>query len=199
MDDRSKVSNIIQELEEFFEIKAPDYEIAIADSREEFNRLTNRQSSESWMAGWANGSNIVVINPDKIEELTSGIHKSDSHQARIKHELAHLFYNKLSSGSHVPVWLNEGLAYYLDGRGGAPPKFEENKYAALKYFHNNFDGHVYRPGSFMVKTLLDKFGKRKLLKLIKLIRPGITENDFNNLFQKIYGFSLTEENLISLD
>lgn len=199
MDDRSKVSNIIQELEEFFEIKAPDYEIAIANSREEFNILTGRQSSEPWMAGWANGSNIVVINPDKIEELTSGIHKSDSHSNRLKHELAHLFYNKLSSGSHVPVWLNEGLAYYLDGRGGAPPKFKENKYDALKYFHNNFDGHVYRPGSFMVKALLDKFGKRKLLKLIKLIRPGITENDFNNLFQKIYGFSLTEENLISLD
>ncbi len=192
------ITKIIKDLENFFEIKAPNYEIFLAHSREEFNKLTNRQSSETWMAGWANESKIVAISPDKLEELTLGLHKKDSHPNRIKHELAHLFYNKLANGGTKPAWLNEGLAYYLDGHGGMPPKAKEDRYAAIKYF-NNFDGHVYTPGSFMVKTLLDKFGKEKLLKLIKSIQPNLTEEIFQNLFQKIYGFSFTEEDFIRIE
>ncbi len=187
-------TKIIKNLEDFFEIKVPDYEIAIANSREKFNKLTNRQSSETWMAGWANGYRIVAIHPDKLEELTDGIHKAGSHPNRIKHELAHLFYVKLTDGEIKPAWLNEGLAFYLDGRGGMPPKAGENKYAATRYF-NNFDGHVYGPGSFMVKILLDKFGKEKLLELIKSIKPGLTEDSFQELFLKVYGFAFTKEDL----
>lgn len=146
------------------------------------------------MAGWANGYRIVVIHPDKLEEVTEGIHKSGSHPKRIKHELAHLFYSKLTQGEFKPAWLNEGLVFYLDGRGGTPPKADKNRYAAIRYF-NNFDRHVYEPGSFMVKTLLDKFGKEKLLELIKLIRPGLTEDGFQELFQRVYGFTFTEKDL----
>jgi len=188
------LAKTIKELEDFFGINAPDYNIEIANSREEFNKLTNRQESESWMAGWANGYRIVAIHPDKLEELTDGIHKSDSHPKRIKHELAHLFYANLTKGETKPAWLNEGLAFYLDGRGGVQPKVNENKYAAIRYF-NNFDGHVYAPGSFMVKTLLDRFNKTKLLELIKSIRPGLTEDSFKKLFRKVYGFDFTEEDL----
>lgn len=188
------LTKTITELENFFEIKVPDYKVEIANSRKEFNEFTNRQESESWMAGWANGYKIVAIHPDKLEELTDGIHKSNSHPKRIKHELAHLFYAKLTNGETKPAWLNEGLAFYLDGRGEISPKADENKYTAVKYF-NNLDGHVYGPGSFIVKTLLDKFGKEKLLKLIKSIRPGLTEDRFQELFRKVYSFDFTEEGL----
>lgn len=146
------------------------------------------------MAGWANGYKIVAIHPDNLEELTNGTHKKDSHPKRIKHELAHLFYAKLAGGETKPAWLNEGLVFYLDGRGGMQPKDFENKYAAVRYF-NNFDGHVYGPGSFIVKTLLDKFGKEKLLILIKSIRPGLTEDSFREFFRKVYRFDFTEEGL----
>lgn len=188
------LNKIISDLEDFFEINVPDYKIEIASSREEFNRLTNRKESENWEAGWANGYRIVAIHPDKLEEYTDGIHKSDSHPKRIKHELAHLFYVKLTDGEFKPAWLNEGLAFYLDGRGGTEPKASKDRYAALKYF-KNFDGHVYKPSSFIVKTLLDRFGKAKLIELIKSIRPGITEDRFQELFQKVYDFAFTEESL----
>lgn len=194
MNTMPELAKIIQELEDFFETNVPDYKIEIANSREEFNKLTDRQSTESWMAGWANGHKIVVIHPDKLKETTNGIHKSDSHTKRIKHELAHLFYAKLTKDETKPAWLNEGLAFYLDGRGGMAPKDYENKYAAIKYFVN-YDGQVYKPGSFMVKALLDKFGKAKILKLIKSIKPDLTEEKFKNLFLSIYGFEFSEESL----
>jgi len=194
MNNDLNIAKIIQDLESFFETKVPDYIIEIVDSREEFNKQTNMKNSEPWTAGWANGNRIIVIHPDKLEELTDGIHKSDSHQKRIKHELAHLFYAKLTKGEFYPAWLNEGLAYFLDGRGVIAPKSSHGKYASLIYF-KNFDGHVYQPGSFLVKTLLDKFGKAKLLELIKSIRPGLTEDSFQQLFIKIYGFAFTEDGL----
>ncbi len=187
---------IVKNLEDFFETKAPQYEMVVANSREEFNKLTNRQGSENWMAGWANGNKIVTIHPDKLEESTEGIHKSDSHPKRVKHELAHLFYAKLTNSEMKPAWLNEGLAFYIDGRGGQVLKSEEDKFAAVKYFRN-FDGHVYLPGSFMVKMLLDKFGKEKLLELIKSIKPGLTEEDFQMIFKKVYGFPFTHGGLNS--
>lgn len=155
-------SKSINQLEDFFETKVPDYRIDIANSRDEFNKLTNRRNSETWMAGWANGYRIVAIHPNKLEEITEGIHKSDSHPKRIKHELAHLFYNKLTNGETKPAWLNEGLAFYLDGRGGNPPKDSGNKYIAVNYF-NNFDGHVYTPGSFIVKPYWTSSVKKNYL------------------------------------
>lgn len=183
---------IIKDLEDFFEIKVPDYEIVITDSREEFDKLTG-QKSEPWTAGWANSHKIVAIHPDKLDELTEGIHKSDSHPKRIKHELAHLFYAKLTKGEFRPACLNEGLAFYLDGRGGHPVS-DERKYVAPDYFYD-YDGHVYGPSSYTVKTLIDKFGKDKMLSLIKKIRPGLTEDNFNKLFHDIYGFNFNKEDL----
>ena len=107
---------------------------------------------------------------------------------------SHLFYSKLTKGEFRPAWLNEGLAYYLDGRDKNFPIKQDRKLAATEYFCNH-DGYVYWPGSFMVKTLLDKFGKEKLLNLIKKIRPGLTEDSFCELFKNIYGFSFTKDDL----
>ncbi len=185
---------IIKELEDFFGIKVPDYTIEIANSREEFNKLTNRKHSETWMAGWANGNRIVAIHPDKLEQLTGGLHKSDSHPNRIKHELAHLFFSSLAKGEFKPIWLNEGLAFCLDGRGGRPPKNYESRYSAIKYF-NTSDADMYIPSSFIVKTLLEKFGKIKMLNLINSLEPGLTADRFQDLFKDVYGFYFTKEDL----
>lgn len=189
-----EISKTITDLEAFFGIEAPDYEIVLATSREEFNKLTNVQHSEPWMAGWSNGYKIVVIHPDKLEELTEGAHHSDSHPKRIKHELAHLFYAKLTHGEIKPAWLNEGLAFYLDGRGGAKPKGVEDVYTAVRYFTNG-DGQLYSSGSYIVKKLIEKYGKDKLLTLIRSIRAGLTESLFQELFQKVYDFKFTEDEL----
>jgi len=42
---------IAKELEEFFEITAPDFELVLINSREEFDQISGRKT-ESWMDGW---------------------------------------------------------------------------------------------------------------------------------------------------
>ena len=50
----------------------------------------------------------------------------------------------------------------------------------------------------MVRTLIEKFGKAKLLKLIKSIKPDLTEDKFNQHFKKVYGFDFNKDQLKKL-
>jgi len=143
------------------------------------------------MAGFTRNGNIYAIHPDKIEELT--MHKKESYLPRLKHEMSHIFYVKCANGGDRPSWLNEGLAYYLADQ----PKWnlnEEQKLLAVDYF-TNFDGRVYGPGEYMVRTLIEKYGKGRLLQLMCSISKNITQADFNKLFKKVYGFNFTKDEL----
>jgi len=184
------LSKIAKELEDFFEITAPDFELTLISSREEFDKIIGKKS-EPWMAGFTRNGNIYAIHPDKIEELT--IHKKESYLPRLKHEMSHIFYVKYANGGDKPSWLNEGLAYYLADQ----PKWNLNegqKLLAVEYF-TNFDGKVYGPGEYMVRILIEKYGKEKILQLIGGISKDITQADFNILFKKVYGFNFNKDEL----
>lgn len=184
------LGKIAKELEDFFEITAPDFGLTLISSREEFDKIICKKS-EPWMAGFTRDGNIYTIHPDKIEELT--IHKKESYLPRLKHEMSHIFYVKCANGSDRPSWLNEGLAYYLADQ----PKWNligEQKLLAVEYF-TNFDGKAYGPGEYMVRTLIEKYGKEKILQLISGISKNITQADFNKLFKKVYGFNFNKDEL----
>lgn len=187
------IEKIVKELEDFFEVSAPKIDLTLLNSREEFDQILGRKS-EPWQAGLANAKNnkIYAIHPDKLEEITT--HKRESHPLRIKHEIAHLFYYKCTKGENRPAWLNEGLAYYLAGQSKWTRLSQDNKLSVTEYF-TNFDGRVYGPGEFMVRTLIEKYGKDKLIQLIKKIRKDLTEESFNDLFKDIYGFDFTKDEL----
>jgi len=184
------LSETIKKLEEFFEINAPEFELIVIDSREELDLLYGKKT-ENWTAGFAGFNRIGFIRPDKLEALS--IHKKESHPKRMIHEMSHLFYNKCSDDSRRPAWLNEGLASYLADQKGKEFSLEE-KIAAPDFFADQGQ-LVYRVGYYTVKTLLDKFGKDKLLELIKRMTKDINEEDFNKHFFEIYGFEFTKEEL----
>jgi len=184
------LNKIAKELESFFGIKAPDFELILINSRKEFDQISGKKT-EPWMAGFTRNGNIYTIHPDILEEVT--IHKKESHLPRLKHEMSHLFYKKYTNGEDRPSWLNEGLAYYLADQ----PKWnlsEQDKLSVTEYF-TNFNGRVYGPGEFMVRTLIEKYGKEKLLQLIGNISLDITEDDFKKLFKDAYGFNFTKIDL----
>lgn len=54
---------------------------------------------------------------------------------------------------------------------------------------------MYGIGEFMVRTLIEKYGRNKLLILIKSIEPGVTAKSFNDLFKNVYGFDFTKSEL----
>lgn len=184
------LKKITEELENFFDIKAPNIKIVLIDSREEYDKIRGVKT-QSWQAGMAKDGIIYAIHPDKLEKITT--HKKESHPVRIKHEIVHLFYKKCTEGEGRPRWLNEGLAFYLANKEQWELS-EENKLSVTNYF-SDIDKNVYGIGEYMVRRLTDEYGKEKLVKLIKSIKPPLTESKFNDLFKKVYGFDFTQKEL----
>jgi hypothetical protein len=89
------------------------------------------------------------------------------------------------------LWLWEGLAIYLSGQ-----LYQYKKPLKLKNFlefynkYNNETTDVYKESGFAIKFLVDKFGKEKLLELLKGVTKYMSEPDFAKLFKKIYKISL---------
>jgi hypothetical protein len=106
--------------------------------------------------------------------------------------LVHCYTSILSKEFTKPTWVWEGLAEYVsDGwkEHSIPIKF--NNFLDFYNNHDNKDSDVYQESGYAIKLLVEKFGKKKLLSLIKNLRQASTKTKFNNLFKKIYGFAPT--------
>lgn len=97
----------------FFSIQPPKFEIQIADSRAEFNRLVEKQSTPRWLVGmslWGDLSKIVLLHPNVV--ANEGVHRGEDMERVLIHELVHLFFKQIYPLSE-PFWLKEGIAVFL--------------------------------------------------------------------------------------
>lgn len=64
------------------------------------------RNSPSWIAGFADaGRNLVVLFPERTRR-----YPTDSLEALLQHEVAHVLFSRAARGRPVPRWFNEGLA-----------------------------------------------------------------------------------------
>lgn len=101
--------------------------------------------------------------------------------------MAHCFHQIISGYNNLPVWLWEGVATFVSG---------QNKYIEVPVeFHRFLDSAtehkpgVYEESGYVVAFLVEKFGKAKLLELLKRLGEG----DFAKLFTSIYKGNPTSE------
>lgn len=184
------------ELNEFYGINWVDKRptITIVKDRQTINRLLGRETP-SWVVGFIgniNGSTIFML--DRNNYGTESDHKYDEAEylLTIKHELSHAFYRVLSSKGSQPKWLWEGVAIYTAEQHKSkekPGKFVD----FLEFFEQGSVAGVYRESGFAVEALVNKFGKEKLLELIKATKETDTKEKFNTKFQEVYGFQPTYE------
>ena len=92
----------------------------------------------------------------------------------------------------APVWLNEGLAIFLANQKKISSL---EKSAKTITFFRNSGKEVYDSG-LLVRRLIKVYGKKRLLALLNNLHYGISEKKFNAIFKKIYGFPLSEKELI---
>lgn len=164
--------------------------VLFVQSRKDYNKIMGRETS-SWVTGTTMNNTIFILDP-KIYIKESSHDDIKRFWKVLKHEYAHIYYNNIT-GCSVPRWLNEGVACYL-----AEQKKEEPSRESLLNPNIYFDKggkDIYVVGYFWVEFLIMKYGKSKLLKLIKTINSKTTKNKFNADFKKIYGFGLTKQEL----
>ena len=164
-------------------------------NREIINKFEGNKT-EDWFVGKASGRNIFLLDRKNYEKESSHKYSHEKYSALLKHEIAHLFFGILSKNNHHPIWLNEGLAIYLSGQNKfkRPPK--EFK-IFLDYF-NKGGRKVYREPGFFIELLIKKFGKQKILKLIKSLSKINSEKKFKQEFKKIYKFNLNYKEINKL-
>lgn len=180
----SKFLNYENNLAKFFNIKINHVNIFFLKSRKELDLILGRKT-EDWLVAFTGYGSIFILDP-KVYYKQSSHKDMGSFWQTLNHECCHLFYYKLA-GVNFPKWLDEGFACYLAGQVKKKPTKEE-VLKVFEYFKKS-DWQIYNIGYFWVKLLIEKFGKEKMLKLLKILDHGINEEKFKRNFYKVYKIS----------
>lgn len=184
----------IKELDKFYNIKL-EYipSIIFIDTRKNINNL-RCQKTELWQVGWQKNSVIYIISHEKLESESNHNYSDTYYFQLIKHELSHYYY-KLYTYQSIP-WINEGLANYSSGQyTRMPPPIKFEKF--LKYISQN-GKDIYHESGYVIKLLIDKYGKEKMFELLKKLKEYKQEQDLFDFFKEIYGFELNYDNMNKL-
>ncbi|MDP2638797.1 MAG: hypothetical protein Q8P06_01355 [Candidatus Azambacteria bacterium] len=170
--------------------------IIILEDRKVINALRDCET-EPWLVAWADKSkNIFILNKENFENQSSHKYSIEYYSSLIKHEISHLFFNIVSNNKSYPIWLCEGVAIYTSGQ--IKLKKTPEKFKTFLNFYNKSGAEVYGEAGFVIKLLVKKFGKNKLLKLIKSIKDTPSKKQFQKTFFKIYGFKIEYGSVNSL-
>lgn len=189
--DREKLNQIMAEYADFFEVDdVPEPRVGFVYSREDFDKLLGRKT-ERWERAVSRQNGLFFIHSSKIEELTP--HTNADFWPVVKHEMSHWFYRHVTGVENGnPRWFNEGLAGVVaeQRRTQKPAALDE---PVVDKYYSYSDASNYAWGYWMVKYLLDEFGKEKLVALIKsLAGEEMTKNFFAAQFEKAYHFDVTD-------
>ncbi len=163
----------------------------LVPDRKTINALRGEQTS-SRIVGWAEAGGICILDFQNFEKESDHEYSDERYFALIKHELAHCFSRLVSNSSQKPIWLMEGISIYLSGQN----KFKE-KPNKLENFIDAYDEKVqgtYTESGFAIMFLVEKYGKEKLLILLKGSKNADSKEKFADLFESIYGFDLEYSN-----
>ncbi|MDP7520900.1 MAG: hypothetical protein QF567_01555, partial [Candidatus Pacearchaeota archaeon] len=150
------------------------------------------KETEEWLVGWVNGNMVYMLSDKNYETESNHKYSDEEYFALLKHELAHCFSNVVSGFTQKPIWLLEGISIFLSGQlklKTKPEKFSQ----FIEFFENGGKG-VYSESGFAVEFLVQKYGKEKILQLLKKAKKSNSKKDFADLFKSIYDFELKYEN-----
>lgn len=186
--DQNKLKKIIEECQDFFGIKMKNPpKITFVYTREEIDEIAGRKT-ERWVRAITRRDGLYFIHPNKLEELTP--HKNDDFWKVVKHEISHWLFNQITGTYNgEPRWFTEGLAMYMAGQQDTVP-FSIEVSITSKYYSFTDNG-TYSWGLLLVTSLINKFGKEKVVNLVKKIDHNITQEIFAKLFVNEFGISLS--------
>ncbi|KKS31539.1 hypothetical protein A2380_00645 [candidate division WWE3 bacterium RIFOXYB1_FULL_43_24] len=187
-------SQALEELKEFFQFRWEKNtpKLIVIEDRDTINAVYGKQT-ESWMVAWAEDTrNIFILSRENYEKYSSHKYSEDEFYKLIKHELSHMFY-KLITFTDKPRWLNEGISTYISGQLDNTKPIEEFK-VFLNYFDKT-DAELYKESGYLVKLLLDKFGKDKLSKFTKSLKGVKDPETTAKVFQEAFGLNLSYESI----
>lgn len=193
-----EVEKIMDELNDFFGLDWTENvpKVIFVNSRKQINDIVGKETDD-WWVGWNEGKTVYLLDKDKF--ATESNHKEiedKEYRALIKHEFCHAF--QTASGYFwKPNWLREGLCHYTSGQLDFEKKPVQFKYFLI--FYEKLGAEVHWESGWVIKLLIEKFGKEKLLGLLKDLKTKKPDEEgFKKIFTEIYGLELTYESFDKL-
>jgi hypothetical protein len=164
-------------------------------NRETMDQVQWRKT-DNWNRAVTRWNYIYLFDLDILAEATWWVHKKDlwNYTRSIRHEVAHTFFRTYTNWSKFNITrLNEGMSIYLSGQlveKRKPVKIEN----CLEFRDTIWDA-VYNESGFVIELLINKYGKDKILELIKSAGKISSKEEFFEKFKEIYGFELSYETI----
>jgi hypothetical protein len=119
----------------------------------------------------------------------------------IVHELTHLIIHRMTYNPYLdlPVWLDEGLAMYMEGPLTDVFNFylsqavENDTLISVRSLASPFSAYAdqsylsYAQSHSLVSMLIDTYGREKMLELLTVMANGI---EYDEAFNEVYGFDM---------
>lgn len=179
------------ELKKFFKHEALKPLIFFVNDRKTLDIVWGSKTEE-WFVGAAKSNNIYIIHPKLFSKLSS--HREEEFWQILKHEYCHIYYQQITRGNK-PIWLNEGLACYFSGKKLIAKEDYKSKVLKVFSYFDQSDKDVYFVGQFWVEQLISRYGREKLIELIKACSTISNEKQFKRKFLEIYELAFTAKSL----
>lgn len=162
--------------------------VFVLPDRKTINQFMGKETP-GWLVGFGGKGmgGVYLLDRTNFEKESENIYSDERYEAYLKHELCHCFIDIVTKGYRKPIWIIEGLTTYLSGQ------LKWKKSVKLTSFLNFFEGHtkeVYQESGFAVEILLKKYGKEKMLELLKRLSTKPDKEQFKNIFKEVYGVKL---------
>jgi len=178
----SVLKEACREASSFFGI-TQDIKLEVVNSIEELSRKLKVDITKiPWYAvGFHKGNKVLILS---YRLFSKRGHKKSEFKRVILHEVCHIFLKKIIK-KEIPVWIAEGLCQYISfGDLNIKPK----KYVELKHLRTYKDWYKYDSPyaycSSFFSYLNKKFGKRKILKFINLLKRFDQKRAFKKAFNE---------------
>ena len=165
--------------------------VRLHNGRESYDKQLGRETLDWEVGNTSTNNEIDIIHEDFFEKCTS--HSIEEFPKILKHEISHIYINKITKGKMAPMWLNEGLAMYLADQ---MPKYRDNGFyieekflpkISTEYGWNKYSNYsAYNYSCLFTEFLINKYSLEKLLELLRDLRSTFSLNTFSELFEKIF-------------
>jgi len=159
--------------------------VFLVEDRTTIDKLRSMRTPD-WSVGWISKRDVLILDKKNYKRDSCHKYSDKGYEMTVKHELAHCFFSVVSGGKTEPDWLWEGVAIFASGQLKNRVRPQELKCFLGIYSGKKKDLRVYNESGFAVAILIKKFGKKKLLKLIKELRDVNSRKDFKEAFEKVY-------------
>src|SRR3972149_3303125 len=170
-----------------FKIKPINFKIYLIYSREQYDKKVKR-SSERWEIANTSGSSFIILHPDVIENETS--HKKEEFEQILTHEFTHVITNSINP--NFLSWISEGVALNIAGQNHFSKYVNKSNadYFIKNSLYTNVDNQDfvthegYEISYWLVRYILEKYGKEKFLSLIKVENDISSKDKLKEIFGK---------------